>query len=108
MAAPYVIDQEAVRFVVQGDTVQVYTTRIKDIEQHQADRWRVWDHAGIPHEVDRDGVGKMIVPMDAEWQQELADRGEGFTVVEEQRLRGLELVEEMPPQSLDGGRDGGL
>jgi hypothetical protein len=105
MEPPYRTGDPAVRFILSGDTVQVYTTRIIDMEAH-GDGWRVWDHAGIPHVVDGEGVGTLIVPVDQELARELATKGEGFTVVEEGRLRGLELIEEMAEPDLDGGRDG--
>lgn len=105
MTAPFAIGDDAVRFVVLDDQVLVYTTRITDIEQMSSGEWKVWDHANLPHVVNEQGEGKMLVPMDREWQQELDDRGEGFVAVDEGKLHGLEITEQMPPQSLDGGRD---
>lgn len=106
MAAPYRIGDEATRFVVQDDQVLVYTTRITEIEQTRPGEWKVWDHANLPHLVDEQGVGKMLVPMEPEWRRELDERGEGFAIVDEGQLRGLELVQEIPPQQLGGdGRE---
>ena len=53
-------------------------------------------------------MGNNLVPVDQELAQELATKGEGFTVVEEERLRGLELIEEFPPQEIEPEMDGGL
>lgn len=106
MAAPYGIGDEAVRLVVVDDQVLVYTTRITEIEQTRPNEWKVWDHANLPHVVDEQGVGKMLVPMEQEWLRELDERGEGFVIVDESRLKGLELVQEVPSQNLGGnGRE---
>jgi hypothetical protein len=99
---PYRAGDSAVRFLLVNDRVEVYKTRVQGIEPWK-DGYRVYDHIGKPHEVDRDGVGAELVPMDDQLRAELAERGDGFTVVEEDMLRGLELIDEMPSQSLDGG-----
>src|SRR5688572_8181888 len=104
MTAPYAVGDAAVRFLLIEDRVEVYTTEIKGVERFR-DGWRVYDHIGKPHEVDSEGVGAELVPLDGALRAELLQRGEGFRVVEEERLSGLELVEEMPEPSLDGGRD---
>jgi hypothetical protein len=98
---PYVVGDSAVRFILDQDRVTVHTTRIEGIEPHR-DGWRVTDSIGVQHDVNRDGEGAELVPLDHELSQELRKWGDGYEVVQEGRLHGLETVED-PEQELDGG-----
>ena len=95
---PYVVGDQAVRFVLSEDKITVHTTRIEAIEPHGAG-WRVMDSIGKRHDVDREGVGVELVPLDLELSQELRKWGDGYEVVQEGRLHGLETVQD-PEQDM--------
>src|SRR4051794_39881715 len=108
---PYEVDQRAVRFELSDSGMRVYSTTVKAIDRIGFREGEVTDAQGQVHVVDRQGEGATLVPLDAELNQELASRGEGFYVPEEGRYIEpppieLQVTEPSLDQSLDGGRDG--
>lgn len=81
MSVPFNVGDPAAKFELVADAVRVFSTKVIEVG-----RGYVVDEQGQRHEFDAAGESPDLVPMDNELAVELMVRGEGFTVMEEDRL----------------------